>query len=215
MGRKGDSRFDGVKEKAGMFLVFWMVQGMWVYFISLPTIYINSYPIIDCGDMSTYEKIVLAIFALSITIEVTADIQKTLWIQQGRKGGFCTVGLWNYSRHPNYFAEMSMWTCSFLLILPSLLREPSFQGWSCILSPIFTWWILLYAAGTGLTQAEGKGLKRYYENKSIADSYETYRSNTSILVPMVGYSHCPLWFKRIFLFEWKRYEYRPVVKKSN
>jgi steroid 5-alpha reductase family enzyme len=212
--RKGDSRFDEVKDKAGMFLLFWMVQAMWVYMISLPTIYINSIFTIDDQvsppqSLSVYNIVILVLFAGSIATEITADIQKAVWVRRGRKGGFCTAGVWNYSRHPNYFGEIFQWCCSFLLILPILLEHPSFYGWSCILSPVFTCWILLYAAGTGLTNAEGKGLKRYYENQDIIGSYTAYRANTSILVPMVGYASLPTWIKRTLLFEWKRYEYTP------
>jgi steroid 5-alpha reductase family enzyme len=211
--RKGDSRFDGVKDKAGMFLLFWMVQAIWVYLISLPTIYINSIFTINdrvsssSQSLSVYNTVILVLFAGAIAIEIMADIQKAVWVRQGREGGFCTVGVWNYSRHPNYFGEILQWCCSFLLILPILLEHPSFYGWSCILSPIFTCLILLYAGGTGLTNAEGKGLKRYYENQNIIDNYKAYRANTSILVPMVGYASLPTWIKRTLLFEWKRYEY--------
>jgi steroid 5-alpha reductase family enzyme len=214
--RKGDSRFDGVKNKAALFFVFWMIQGLWVYLISLPTIYINFYAPGDDEEgysTSPYEKIVAVLFSLAIVVEVCADVQKAKWVRQGRVGKICTIGLWKYSRHPNYFGEMMMWLCSFLLMLPILLENPSVHGWSCILSPAFTWWLLLFASGTGITNAEGKGLKRYYENKNIADDYIAYRSKTSILIPMFGYAYLPMWFKRTFLFEWERYEYQASKNK--
>lgn len=218
--RKGDSRFDEVKDKAGMFLLFWMVQAMWVYLVSLPTIYINSiFTINDAVSSSkmpsAYEAVILVFFGVAIVSEIMADVQKAVWVKQGRAGGFCTVGIWKYSRHPNYFGEILQWSCSFLLILPTLLDQPSFYGWSCILSPLFTCWILLFAGGTGLTHAEGKGLKRYFENENIADNYKAYRDNTSILIPMVGYGSLPTWLKRTMLFEWKRYEYKPSESKKD
>ena len=46
-----------------------------------------------------------------IAWEVVADLQKTLWVRAGRRGGFCTAGVWHYSRHPNYFGEMLQWWC--------------------------------------------------------------------------------------------------------
>eukprot|EP00980_Cylindrotheca_fusiformis_P001013 scaffold276_cov132-Cylindrotheca_fusiformis.AAC.8 len=218
--RKGDSRFDGVRDKAGMFLVYWMVQAMWVYFISLPTIYINTIASMDdqvasSESLSVYEAVILGIFSAAVVLEVTADVQKAVWVRKGRQGGFCSVGVWKFSRHPNYFGEILLWCASFLLILPTVINHPTFYGWSCILSPVFTLWILLFATGTGLTSAEGKGLKRYYEDENISDDYKAYRANTSILIPMVGYSSIPTWIKRTFLFEWKRFEYTPSRSRSS
>ena len=71
-------------------------------------------------------------------------------------------------------------------------------------------WILLFAGGTGLVNAEGQGLAWYYKNKEYAKPYGDYRAQTSILVPLPNalYSALPLWVKRIVLFEWERYEYK-------
>lgn len=207
--RKGDSRFDGIRDKFGIFLVYWMLQGCWVYLVSLPMIYINTYIIDESTTLSGLDKILLTFFALAVVIEIASDIQKARWVSKGRWGGFCTIGLWSYSRHPNYFAEMKQWWCCFFLVLSRLQSTtPSLiQGLACSLSPIFTSWILLYAGATGLTNAEGKGLKRYYDSE-FAQEYKGYRKNTSILIPMVGYSKLPTWIKRTFLFEWERYEYK-------
>jgi hypothetical protein len=59
-----------------------------------------------------------------------------------------------------------------------------------------------------VAQANGKGLKRYYQSPH-ADAYKRYRTSTSILLPFVGYSHVPLWLKRTVFLDLERYEYRP------
>lgn len=215
--RKGDSRFDDVKNKAGLFLVYWMMQALWVYCITLPTIYINTIFTLEDDVSSTltaYQVVFLIFQFVCIVTEILGDAQKAIWVKQGREGGFCTVGLWKYSRHPNYFGEIFQWWSAFLLILPILVDQPSWYGWAGILSPLFTCFILLYAGGTGLTNAEGNGLKRYYENEALADDYKSYRENTSILVPMVGYGYIPKIMKRVLLLEWERYEYKPQMSES-
>jgi hypothetical protein len=66
--------------------------------------------------------------------------------------------------------------------------------------------ILVNLAGTGLTHAEGKQLKRYYEN--FPDTYSEYRANTSILIPMIGYKFIPVWLKRTIFLDLERFEYK-------
>ena len=47
---------------------------------------------------------------------------------KGEKRKVCTVGLWQYSRHPNYFGEWMVWNALVLASVPSWLilaeREP-------------------------------------------------------------------------------------------
>lgn len=73
--------------------------------------------------------------------------------------------------------------------------------------------ILLNTGGTGVMNANGKNLKRYYDQ--CPDEYSEYRRNTSILIPMVGYRHVPLFLKRTLFLDLERYEYKPDMKKSD
>ena len=81
------------------------------------------------------------------------------------------------------------------------------------LSPLFTFQIPLNTPATGVAQANGKGLKRYYESPH-KEAYCAYRASTSILVPMVGYRHVRLWLKRSLFLDLERYEYRPRENKE-
>ena len=57
-------------------------------------------------------------------MEHFADIQKQQFFKkaflENRKKQVCNVGLWKYSRHPNYFAEWMVWNSLILSSLPSL-----------------------------------------------------------------------------------------------
>mmetsp|Transcript_52052 Transcript_52052/g.156199 ORF Transcript_52052/g.156199 Transcript_52052/m.156199 type:complete len:358 (-) Transcript_52052:201-1274(-) len=208
--RGGDARFDGVIEKAGLFLVYWTVQAFWVYLVSLPVIFINGSSARP-GDFTALDIIAQAGWALGIFMEVLADIQKAIWVKRGRAGHFCSVGIWRYSRHPNYFGELLQWWSAWILAFSSSEAAGANSGlsdplwWLCVLSPLFTTNILLNQRGTGLVDAEGMGLKRYYDK--CPTEYAEYRKNTSILVPMVGYGCIPLWLKRTLFLDFKRYEY--------
>lgn len=200
--RKGDARFHEVIQKPMLFLVYWMVQGCWVFIISLPLLLIQE----DTSngniwELSAVDWMLLIGFSLGIILEISSDVQKTLWIHNGRIGSFCRVGWWMYSRHPNYAGEVLQWWCAAGLC----------HSWIGLASPLFTMVILLSMSGTGIWNAEGKNLKRYYESEN-AKEYAEYRKATSPLIPMIGYGCIPLILKRWCLFEWERYEYKPSKK---
>jgi len=212
--RGGDSRFDQMKDKFFQFMTAWIVQGMWVMLISLPMLFINSSNAVDV-PLSTLDMIMAIGFLLAVIIEAAADMQKAAWVKSGRQGHFCQDGLWKYSRHPNYFGEMLMWWCAWLFAYNSIQSDSflsKFLWFASVLSPIFTMHILLNIRETGIANAEGKGLKRYYEN--CPEEYAAYRANTSILIPMVGYAMVPKSLKRTIFCDFGRYEWRPRNKKK-
>lgn len=209
--RKGDARFDGVKPKFWLFLVFWLVQGMWVMFISMPMLFVNL-STVSKPTFSLFDWMTISGFAIGILLEIVSDIQKTVWVKAGRKGGFCSHGLWSLSRHPNYFGEICQWWCAWLFAFSSSAGFGDWLWWFCAVSPLFTMHILLNLPATGIAQAEGKGLKRYYD--SCPDTYAAYRKSTSILFPMVGYRHVPMWLKRTVFLDFACYEYRPRKKQG-
>lgn len=211
--RKGDARFDGVKDKFWKFLLFWTVQGMWVLMLSMPMLFVNSSNV-QVPQFSVFDCVTIGGFALGVLLEVVADVQKAIWVKAGRPGGFCTLGLWRFSRHPNYFGEMLQWWCAWLFAYSSSSGLHDKLWWACSLAPLFTMHILMNGPETGLAQANGKGLKRYYDNPDVAQAYSIYRKNTSTLLPMVGYQHVPLLLKRTVFCDFVKYEYRPGKGKS-
>ncbi len=56
-------------------------------------------------------------------LESTADLQKRRFARANgnRSRGVCDVGLWRYSRHPNYFGQWLQWIALAALAAPSLL----------------------------------------------------------------------------------------------
>lgn len=199
------------RETFFVFLFYWIFQAVWVFSISLPLFLVNSSD--HSAAFSVFDYITIIGFGIGVVLEVSADIQKTLWVKAGRQGNFCQVGVWKYSRHPNYFGEILQWWSAWGFSYRSGSGFGDVQFWIGILSPLITMQILLFTSGTGVANANGKGLKRYYI--ACPEEYTDYRKKTSILIPMIGYKYVPLFLKRTVFLDLKSYEYTPEEVDDN
>ena len=71
------------------------------------------------------EIIGLLVWVGAFSMESFADMQKLSFLRAMKKAGeknrVCNVGLWKYSRHPNYFAEWMVWNGLIIASIPSWL----------------------------------------------------------------------------------------------
>ena len=77
---------------------------------------------------------------VAYALESTADLQKLAFVSRDRDG-VCDVGLWRYSRHPNYFSEWLVWTGIVIAAVPSWLRLQGGEAGYV--------WVVLGVAGAG------------------------------------------------------------------
>lgn len=117
------------------------------------------------------------VLLLGILGEAVADAQlKRFRHRPGSKGHVCDIGLWRWSRHPNYFFEWLGWL-AYPVIALSPDYPPSYPwGWASLLAPAFMYWILVCV--TGIPPLEAQMLK------SRGDRYRDYQSRTSIFFPL-------------------------------
>ncbi|MCB9629124.1 MAG: DUF1295 domain-containing protein [Sandaracinaceae bacterium] len=111
-------------------------------FLSIPAFVIASNP---TASFSPLELVGLAVWALGYVIESVADSQKMLFLQRmsaaGEKDRVCDVGLWRYSRHPNYFGEWVVWFGLVVAAVPSWL---ALRGRESVLTWVLLGLALLY-----------------------------------------------------------------------
>ena len=86
--------------------------------------------------------------------------------------GFNTVGLWNRSRHPNYFAEQSIWACFYLF---SIGAGMGILNWSVIGALLL---VVLFQGSSSLAEEISGG--KYPE-------YEKYCASVPRFFPGKGY----------------------------
>lgn len=167
-----DRRFREAKEKAGVFLSYWMLQGMWVFVTGL-TVYITNVRSADSNEIDASMVIGWAVFGFGLIFETTADIQKTLWRAiPENKGHWIDVGLWSLCQHPNYLGEMLVWLGMYVA------NVSSYEGWEHIgvISPIFTFLLIRYVSGV-------PALQDYAKKKWGSDmAWKKYHRTTPLLL---------------------------------
>ncbi|AWF83432.1 hypothetical protein BTJ40_10975 [Microbulbifer sp. A4B17] len=162
-----------------------LVQGLAnASFLAFPAFIIGMNPV---QSISPLEIAGLMIWLAAFAVESVADIQKSAFLkkmrQEGKKNMVCNVGLWRYSRHPNYFAEWMVWNGLVIASIPSWIALYDTMGQVTI-------WLLLgggllFASRimyTTLVYYTGAVPAEYYSVKKRPD-YKTYQSQTNRFFP--------------------------------
>ncbi len=125
----------------------------------------------------------LAVWATAYILESVADGQKLLFISKPENvGGVCNIGLWRFSRHPNYFAEWLVWTGIVIAAVPSWLAHQSSAStavWIVIGIGGLCASVMLYITLVYLTGA----IPAEYYSVRKREGYREYQRTTSMFFP--------------------------------
>jgi steroid 5-alpha reductase family enzyme len=95
-------------------LYVWTLQGLWVFLTAL-TAFIIILSDSD-ADFNVTDGIGIAVWIIGFAMEVISDSLKSEWAKDpSNRGKWIDVGLWSYSRHPNYFGEVTLWCGIFII----------------------------------------------------------------------------------------------------
>ena len=167
-----DSRYQNLRTKyapaiASKFFWFFQFQAWSVVLLSLLFLEIS---LNTSTEILMVEKIGFAIWLIAIIGEALADHQMTVFRKNPKnKGQVCKLGLWRYSRHPNYFFESLIWWSFFIFALGTSGTMYT------IYSPLII--LLLLLKVTGVPPAEAQSLK------SRGEAYRQYQKETSVFIP--------------------------------
>lgn len=167
-----DGRYQMMREKFArrvnsVFLFFFLAQAVLVAILSAPFL-------IAARDTrpspSVLDLLGPSVWLVGLIGETIADRQLAQFKRAGTNGGrVCDVGLWRYSRHPNYFFEWLMW------IGYATVAAGAPSGWLAWTAPAL---ILLFVIKlTGIPPTEARALK------SRGEAYRQYQRTTSAFVP--------------------------------
>jgi steroid 5-alpha reductase family enzyme len=114
----------------------------------------------------------LAIWVIGFLFETIGDYQLDTFLKDpANRGTIIDRGLWQYTRHPNYFGEATMWWGIFVIAL----NQP--WGWIGVIGPLVITGMLLFVSGIPMTE---KLMEK-------TPGWDEYKRRTSVFIP---------WFKK-------------------
>ena len=172
LGKGEDERYRKWREEWGRhwllrsYLQVFLLQGFLLYLISLPVIWtILAKP----SPWTGLDAIGLAVWIVGFFFEAVGDFQLARFKKDPvHRGKIIQQGLWRYSRHPNYFGEVTLWWGIYLLALST----PG--GWMTIIGPLTITFLILKVSGIPLLE------KKYVNNAA----FQEYARRTSVFFPL-------------------------------
>lgn len=170
-GKGEDKRYAAMRESWGKweplysFFQVFMLQGFLMLVVTYPVVLINTSINIQLTPFCIAGFIM---WLIGFFFEAVGDYQLTQFLKNPEnKGRVMRYGLWQYTRHPNYFGELMMWWGIFLMAV----TIPG--GFMTIISPLTMTFLLLFVSGIPLLE------KPFEQNAEFQD----YKKVTNALIP--------------------------------
>jgi steroid 5-alpha reductase family enzyme len=147
------------------FFQVFLLQGVIMWLVSIPVVLVLSQA---NSPLMVIDFIGILVWVTGYFFEVVSDRQLARFkMDPGNKGRIIQSGLWQYSRHPNYFGEITMWWGIFLVTL-------QVNGWYwAIISPVLITWLIVRVSGIPMLE------KKYSDNPE----FRAYAEKVPALIP--------------------------------
>lgn len=167
--RGEDARYTELTKKwrgniwAQAYLRIFVLQGALVWIISLPVMLLANKHLHGARWLLYVGAI---IWAIGFAVEVIADRQLQRFLRDKNRPRVMQSGLWRYSRHPNYFGELTQWWGIGVMALAAR------YGWIGLTGPLVLMYLIIFVSGLPPI-----------ENKRAKDpAYQEYQRRTSALL---------------------------------
>ncbi len=171
-GKAEDARYRMWREEWGKhatlrsFFQIYLLQGMLLVIISIPVLKAVTTP---AGSLTAFDVFGMLVWVAGFLFEAFADWQLLQFKKEpGNKGRIITTGLWRFSRHPNYFGEVTIWWGIYLIAL----AVPG--GWMTVIGPMTITALILGVSGIPMLE------KKYEGNRE----FDEYKRRTSAFFPL-------------------------------
>jgi steroid 5-alpha reductase family enzyme len=177
-----DARYAGWRKSWNFFYLrsyfqVFLLQGLLMMLVALVAVAATMY-----RDGANYLPAVVVIgclmFVSGFAFEAVADAQLNAFVKaKTGKSEILTTGLWRYSRHPNYFGEVTTWWGLWIIALAPALADPTLANLAiallALISPVTITILILKVSGIPMLEA------KYVGNKN----FEAYKQRTSAFFP--------------------------------
>jgi steroid 5-alpha reductase family enzyme len=126
-------------------------------------------------ELRTQDLIGLIILFAAIVGEAVADRQLRVFkANPENRNAVCDIGLWRWSRHPNYFFEWLSWLAYPIIAIDHASHNP--YGWLALSAPACMYWVLVHASG--IPPLEEHMLR------SRGEAFRAYQKRTRPFLPL-------------------------------
>lgn len=151
------------------YLQVYLLQGVLLYLIAVPVMLINVH---SGAALGLLDAVGLLVWAVGFFFEAISDAQLARFIRNpANKGRLMQGGLWAYTRHPNYFGEVTQWWGIWLIAL----SVPN--GWIGIVGPLVITFLILKVSGIPMLE------KKLAEHPEFAE----YKRRVSVFLPLPAF----------------------------
>ncbi len=149
------------------YLQIFMLQGILLFIISTPIIIVNSTPE---SELFILGLVGTLIWLVGFYFETVGDWQLSRFKKNpANSDKIMTTGLWKYTRHPNYFGEVTMWWGIYYLAIT--VKVP--LGLFSIVSPLLISFLILKVSGVTMLESKFEG----------NPEFEAYKLRTNAFIP--------------------------------
>jgi steroid 5-alpha reductase family enzyme len=170
-GKKEDYRYAAWRVEWGKwfyprsYLQVYLLQGMLLFLIVSPVLLINGK---SGGPLNLLDVLGVLVWIVGFYFESVGDAELARFIKNPEnKGKLMQSGLWAYTRHPNYFGEVTQWWGIWILAL-----SVPFGVWG-VIGPVTITYLILKVSGIPLLE------KKMEQNEAFAE----YKRRVSMFVP--------------------------------
>ncbi len=181
-----DWRYVEIQKRTGK--LYWLASLAAIHLFPAFLVWVGSLSLIPAiatgtNDLGVMDVVAGLVTAGAIAIEATADEQLRRYRARASasgaviasstppaSGAIMEEGLWAYSRHPNYFGEISFWTGLYLFALAA----SGLDAWACVIGPVAM--AALFVFGS-IPMMEKRSLER-------RPAYAEVQKRVSMLVPL-------------------------------
>lgn len=170
-GKPEDPRYAAWRSQSGRrwwwysYVKVFLLQGFLMWTIAAPLLAVQTAA--GLGAAPVAARVGTAIWAIGFFFEAVGDLQLARFkAEPGNAGKLLTVGVWRYTRHPNYFGDAAQWWGFYLFAVAA-------GGWWTVYSPMIMTLLLMRVSGVTLLE---KSMK-------TRPGYEHYIKTTSAFFP--------------------------------